>query len=176
LEPERPLAAVLPTDDPAGTIATGTAGMIEFSATLWWDGPDDAPGGPTLSTLPEGARCSVVETDDPVRCTRAIVGEILALSERDLGSALDAVLRSLTIAASLSDAVIETSAFRSTPPGSVSAKTLQHLALDLWDVGFGVRFARSWTPVPPGAVGLGVSGCEQELRDFLEAHPSWRTV
>jgi hypothetical protein len=164
------------TDDPAGTIATSSAGIVEFSATLSWEGPDGAPGAPTLPALPPSARCSVFETDDPVRGTRAILGEILALTKRDLGSALEAVLRSLTIAAALSDAVIETSAVRSTPPGSVPATTLQRLALDLWDAGFGVRFAPSWMPVPPGAVGLGVSGSEQEIGGFLEAHPSWRAV
>ena len=105
-----------------------------------------------------------------------ILGEILALSERDLGSALEAVLRSLTIAAALSDAIIETSAARSRTPCPAPASALQGMAIDLWDAGFGVRFAPSWTPVPPGALGLGVSGSEQGLMGFLAAHPSWRAV
>ncbi|HEV8043850.1 MAG TPA: hypothetical protein VGP38_01640, partial [Rubrobacter sp.] len=50
---------VLPTAEPAGTIATRTAGVAEFGATLLWDRAEDAPPGPVLPTLPETVRCSV---------------------------------------------------------------------------------------------------------------------
>ena len=165
---------MFPTGDPAGIVATRTAGLLEFSATLCWNGVEDLPQAPTLPTLPETARCSVVETDDPEAGKRGILGEILALSERDLGSVLQNVLRSLTTSAALSDAVLETRAARVTPPASAPATTLQTLALDLRDAGFEVRFAPSWTPVPEGAVGLGMLGAEQELQSFIEAHLSWR--
>jgi hypothetical protein len=167
---------VLPTGDPAGTVATRTAGLLEFSATLSWDRVEDVPQAPTLPALPETARCSVVETDDPAMGRRGFLGEILALSERDLGLALEAVLRSLTTSAALSDAVLETRAARVTPPASTPSATLQALALDLRDAGFEVRFAPSWTPVPEGAIGLGVLGAEHELESFLQAHLSWRVV
>ena len=167
---------MLPTGDPAGTIATSTAGLIEFSATLSWDSLEDVSLSPTLPALPETARSSVVETDDPAMPRREILGEILALSERDLGSALETILRSLTITAALSEAVLETRAACVMPPASVPATTLQSLALDLWEAGFRVRFAPSWTPVPEGAVGLGVLGAEQELNGFLQAHLSWRVA
>ena len=134
------------------------------------------PQAPTLRALPETARCSVIETDDAARGIRQIRGEILALSERDLGSALERVLRSLTIAAALSDAILETSATRVRPPVSTPSGTLQALALDLRAAGFLVRFGPSWTPVPEGAVGLGVLGAEQELERFLQNHPSWRAL
>ncbi len=163
---------MFPTGDPAGTVATHTAGLLEFSATLSWNTLEDLPQAPTLPALPQ--RCSVFETDDPETGRREVLGEILALSERDLGSALENVLRSLTISAALSDAVLETRASRVTPPASAPATTLQALALDLWDAGFGVSFAPSWTPVPEGAVGLGILGAEQELQSFIEARPSWR--
>ena len=100
--------------------------------------------------------------------------EILALSQRDLGSALQNVLRSLTASAALSDAVLETRVARVTPPACAPATTLQALALDLRDAGFEVGFAPSWTPVPLGAIGLGTLGAEQELQSFIEAHHSWR--
>ena len=129
---------------------------------------------PTLQALPEIARWSLVETDEPAEHRREILGEILALSEDDLGSALESVLRSLTITASLSDAVLETRAARGMPPGSAPATTLQALALDLWDAGFQVRFAPSWTPVPRGTVGLGVRGAEKALERFLQVHPTWK--
>jgi hypothetical protein len=167
---------VFPTSDPAGTVATCTAGLLEFSATLSWNRVEDLPQALTLPALPETARCSVVETDDPATGRRGILGEILALCERDLGSALQAVLRSLTTSAALSDAVLEIRATRVAPPASAPATTLQALALDLRDAGFEVRFAPSWTPVPVGAIGLGVLGAEQELQSFLEAHLSWRAL
>jgi hypothetical protein len=170
---ESRLSAIVPTDDPACTIATRTTGLVEFRASLSWQRPDDVPSAPTLPALPESVRCSVVETDDPGEGRREILGEILALSERDLGSALETVLRSLTITAALSDALLETQAARVTPPGSIPATTLQVLALDLWNSGFRVRFAPSWTPVPEGKIGLGVKGAEEELRRFLDTHPSW---
>ena len=173
---ERRLTTVFPTGDPAGTVATCTAGLLEFSATLSWNRAEDLPQAPTLPALPETARCSVVETDDPAMCRRGILGEILALSERDLGSALENVLRSLTTSAALCDAVLETRATRVTPPASAPATTLQALALDLRDAGFEVRFAPSWTPVPEGGVGLGILGAEQELQSFIEAHMSWRAL
>lgn len=171
----RRLAAVLPTGDRAGTIATRTAGLIEFSATLSWHGPEDVPCAPTLPTLPEAVRCSVVETDDP-EGRREILGEILGLSDHDLGAALERVLRSLTITAALSDALLETRAVRVMSPASTPATTLQTLALDLRGAGFGVRFAPTWTPVPDGTIGLGIAGAEEELRSFLEAHPSWEVA
>jgi hypothetical protein len=167
---------VLLTNDPAGTVATSTAGLIEFSATLSWDRVEDVPEGPTLPALPETSRCSVVESDDPAEPKREILGEILALSKCDLGPALESVLRSLTITAALSDAVLETRAACVTPPGSAPSGTLQALALDLRDAGFHVRFAPSWTPVPEGVVGLGVFGAQKELESFVRAHPSWRAV
>ncbi len=167
---------MFPTGEPAGTVALCTAGLLEFSATLSWNRVEDLLQAPTLPALPETARCSVVETDDPETGRRGILGEILALSERDLGSALETVLRSLTTSAALSDAVLETRATRVTPPASAPATTLQALALDLRDAGFEVRFAPSWTPVPVDAIGLGVLGAEQELVSFLLAHPSWTLV
>jgi hypothetical protein len=165
---------VRPTGDPAGTVATRSAGLVEFSATLSWRRAEDVPTGTTLPTLPETARGSVVETNDTAENQRELLGEILAPSESDLGCALETLLRSLTIAAALSDAVLETRAARVAPVRPCPAATLQALALDLRDAGFSVRFAPTWTPVAEGEIGLGISGAEQELMSFLEAHPSWR--
>jgi len=167
---------VFPTGDPAGTVATCTAGLLEFSATLSFNRVEDMPQAPTLPALSETARYSVVETDDPETGRRGILGEIVALTERDLGSALENILCSLTASAALSDAVLETRAARVTPPASAPATTLQTLALDLWDAGFEVRFAPSWSPVPEGTIGLGILGAEQELLSFIEAHLSWRAL
>ena len=163
-----------PTGEPAGTVATRSAGLLEFSASLSWKRAEDVPKGQTLPDLSGHARYSVVETDDGAENRREILGEILALSEGDLGFALETVLRSLTIAAALSDAVLETRAARVAPVLPAPATTLQALGLDLRDAGFRVRFAPTWTPVAEGEIGLGIRGAEWELPGFLEAHPSWR--
>ncbi len=164
---------VIPTGEPAGTVATRTAGVAEFGATLLWDRAEDAPPGPTLPILPESVRCSAVETDTPGEARREILGEILALTERDLGLALETVLRSLTAAAALSGAVLETRVVRGARPRAVPSTAMQALALDLWDAGFAVRFGPSWTPSPGGGVAVGFGGAEAELGRFLGAHPSW---
>jgi hypothetical protein len=124
--------------------------------------------------LPRSARCSVVETDDGA--TREILGEILALSEADLGFALENVLRSLTIAAALADAILATSAARLEPVRPAPAGPLQTLALDVLEAGFPVRFAPTWTPLSEGEIGLGVGGAEGRMRAFIDAHPSWGMV
>jgi hypothetical protein len=165
---------VRPTEDLAGTVATRSAGLIEFSATLSFRRAEDVPEAPTPPVLPERARCSVVETYDIAANRREILGEILALSEGDLGSALETILRSLTIAAALSDAILETRAACVAPVRPAPAETLQALALDVRKAGFPVRFAPTWMPLAEGEIGLGVSGKEQELRGFLEGHPSYR--
>jgi hypothetical protein len=171
-------ASVRPTGDPAGTVATCSAGLIEFRATLFFRRAEDVPEEPTLralpTALPASARCSVVETDDGA--TREILGEILALSEADLGSALENVLRSLTIASALADAILETSAARLEPVRPAPAGPLQTLALDVLEAGFPVRFAPTWTPLSEGEIGLGVGGAEGKLRAFIGAHPSWSMV
>ena len=165
-----------PTGDPAGTVATRSAGLVEFSATLFFRHAEDVPGEPTLPDLPKSARWAVVETDDVVQNRREILGEILALSDAELGFALETVLRSLTIAAALSDAVLQTRATRVTPVRQTPAERLQALALDVREAGFPVRFAPTWTPLAECEIGLGISGAERELRGFLEAHPSYRIV
>lgn len=162
-----------PTEDSAGTIATRSAGLIEFTATLSYRSAEEVPETPLLPALPDSVRCSVVETGDREECRCEVLGEILALSETDLGLALETVLRSLTITAALSDAVLETRAARVVPVRRAPASALQTLALDLRDAGFGVRFGPTWTPVAEDAIGLGVRGAEKELATFMEAHPSW---
>jgi hypothetical protein len=165
---------VRPTGDPAGTVATRSAGLVEFRAKLSFRSAEAVPETPTLRAPAAGARLSVVETDEGA--TREILGEIMALSEAVLGSALEGVLRSLTIAAALDDAVLETSAARLQPVRPAPSGPLQTLALDVLEAGFPVRFAPTWTPLAQGEIGLGVGGAEEKLRAFLGAHPSWGAV
>jgi hypothetical protein len=115
----------------------------------------------------------MVETDAPGAPRREILGEVLALTRRDLGLALDAVLRSLTATAALSGAVLETRVVHVAQPAAAPSRVVQALALDLWTAGFSVRFGPSWTPAPDGGVAVGFEGSEAELRRFFGAHPSW---
>lgn len=165
---------IVPTADPAGTVATRTAGAAEFGATLLWDMPEDTPADPLLPTLPDTVRCSVVETAAPAEARREILGEIRALTERDLTSALETVLRSLTAGAALSGAILQTRVVRVARPTVTPSHTVQALALDLWHAGFPVRFGPSWTPSLGGRVALGFRGAETDLGRFFGAHPSWR--
>ena len=136
------------------------------------------PPHPTIPECPGAgtARISVAETRDPGSTGRRIVGEIRALTQQELGSALDAVLRRVTTVAALTEAVLEVEAVRWATPKAASARALQALARDLWEAGFSVRFGPSWTPAPGADVCVGVSGANRDLRDFLSAHPSWRIV
>ncbi len=165
---------ILPTEEPAGTVATLTAGMAELEATLLWDRAEDAPQNPTLPTYSSGTvRSSFIESDEPGAARREIHGEILALTRRDLGLALETVLQSLTGAAALSDALLEARVVRVLPPRATPSRTVQELAVDLWDAGFAVRFGPSWTPAPDGTLAVGFRGAEAELRRFLGTHSSW---
>jgi hypothetical protein len=134
---------------------------------------------PPPPTFPEWAglgtaRISVAETEDPGSSGRRIVGEIRAITQQELGSALDAVVRRVTTAAALTEAVLEVEAVRWATPKAASSRALQALARDLWEAGFPVRFGPSWTPAPGADVCVGVDGMNRELKDYLSAHPSWR--
>jgi hypothetical protein len=134
------------------------------------------PPHPTLPESPGAgtARISVAETQDPGSSGRRIVGEIRALTQQELGSALDDVLRRVTTVAALTEAVLEVEAVRWATPKVASARALQALARDLWEAGFPVRFGPSWTPAPGADVCVGLGGASRDLGDFLLAHPSWR--
>jgi hypothetical protein len=148
------------------------AGAVEFRATLAWRSPEDLPRGPTLLEPPGPARCTLAETQGPEAATRRLAGEIKALTQTDLGAALEAVLRALTTAAALTEATLEVGTVRSVPPRVSSPRALEGLARDLWDAGFSVRFEPSWAPAPEADAYLGVDGSD-DLREFLRSHPSW---
>lgn len=165
---------VLPTGEPAGTVATSTAGAIEFGATLLWDrAEDEVPESTPLPALPESVRRSIVEIDASGEARREVLGQILALTRRDLRLALEAVLRSLTVAAALSGAVLETRVVRVAQPRVAPSRVVQALALDLREAGFAVRFSPSWTPASVRGVAVGFGGAEAELKRFFEKHQSW---
>ena len=97
------------------------------------------------------------------------------MTRRDLGAAVQTVLRSLAASAALSGAILETRVAHGAQPAVAPSGAVQALALDLWGAGFAVRFGPSWTPSPPGGLAVGLGGAA-EMRRFLEAHPSWEIL
>ena len=128
------------------------------------------PHDPILPELPLGdVRCTIAESEGPK--TRRLLGEIRAFSRPELGSALEAVLRSVTAAAGLTEAMLEVGAVRAVPPRVASPRAVEMLARDLWNAGFAVRFGPTWAPAPEADVYVGSGG---GLGEFLRSHPSWR--
>jgi hypothetical protein len=153
-------------------IATRTAGVVEFGATLAWRSPEEVPPGPLLPEFKSAARCSITETEDPETATRCFAGEIRALKPSEVGSSFEAVLRAVTAVAAVTEAMLEVGAVRTVLPGVPSARALEELARDIWGAGFRVRFGPSWTPSPGADVCVGV-GDDGDLQEFLRSHPSW---
>lgn len=145
-----------------------------FHATLEWRSGAEIPTGPSLGDPTPGARFySLVQTDDAA--TRRVSCEIRALYAGQLAAALDSALRSITVHATLTEAVLETRAVRLKDPMIPSARLVQELARELWGARVPVSFGPSWTPAPGADVSVGAAGLEDALEAFLEAHPNWQT-
>lgn len=164
--------AVTLTGQPAGTVATRVAGLVDFRATLEWEAPEGRP--PTCLPAPEGPyRHKLSETRSPCGTRLEVGGGVMALTERRLACALDGVMRRVVNAAAVSGAVLEMRVLREAPPRSVDPDHVQALAADLWRAGFGVRFAPCWEAVGPEGMVLGARGEEEAIREFLGDHPRW---
>ena len=122
-----------------------------------------------LRELSAATRCSI--TGDPQTDTRRLAGETRAFSTLELASALEAALRSVTVVAGLTEAMLEVGVVRIAPPRVASPRAVEELARDLWSAGFPVRFGPSWVPAPEADVYAG-SG-DGGLQEFLRSHPSW---
>ena len=164
--------AVALTGQPAGTVATRVAGLVDFRATLEWEAPEGRP--PSCLPAPEGpCRHDLSETLSPCGTRLEVRGGIRALTGSSLARALDDVLRRVADAAAVSGAVLEMRVLREAPPRPVKPDHVQALAADLWRAGFGVRFAPCWEAVGPDRPVLGARGNEVAIREFLGDHPRW---
>lgn len=160
--------------EPAGTLAPRVAGLAEFQVSLGWRTPGDVPRRGALEVAPgPGRRLSLSESGDAA--TRRLCGEVLALTRNELGAGLEAVLHALTSFAALTEATLEVNAVISVPPRVASPRALEGLACDLWEAGFPVRFAPSWTPAPAADVYLGVGG-DEDLAEFVRAQAWWGRI
>lgn len=173
-----PTVALLP-DEPACTVATRTAGVVEFTATLSWRSAGEMPENYVTSSLPEfGEDCvrySLRETGDNERAVRFVSGEISSLEEESLGAALDAVFRAVGGVAALSEAVLETRAIRIAAPRQTPARLVERLGRDLSEAGFEVSFAPAWTSTNGADLGVGAAGMRREVEDFFAHKAGWRT-
>ena len=110
------MLALLP-EERAGRISTSNAGAISFHATLSWPPGEEMPVWSIFDEPTPGVRFySLVQTDNLESATREISCEIRALHPAELTGALDAVLRSVTAHAALSEAVLTTRAVRLAQP------------------------------------------------------------
>ena len=152
--------------------------MVQVWATLNWQSADAVPGDLRLPDFPETVRFRLSHSAGPEPTTRLVTGELRALDVRELSGALDLFLRTLTVEAALTDAVLETSAIRQSNPRSAPATLVSDAACKLWRSGFRVTFGPSWEPVAAETgLALGIAGDDgglQELvsdRNFLETTP-----
>jgi hypothetical protein len=160
------------TGQPAGTVATRAAGLVDFRAVLEWEEAPSRP--PSWVTAPDGFfRQDLAETLSPCGTRLEVRGSIRALTGCGLGWALEIVMRRVADAAAVSGAVLEVRVLREAPPRGFRSDLVQALATDLWRAGFRVRLAPIWDPVGPEGLALGVRGEEEGLREFLQDHPGW---
>lgn len=161
--------------EPAGKISTRNAGAIAFRATLTRHSGEEIPSCPVLEDPAPGARFySLARTEDGASAAQEISCEIRALYARELTAALDAVLRSVTAHAALTEALLETRAIRLADPSVTPAPLVEELARQLWGAGLRVSFGSSWTPTPGADASVGTRGLEGSFETFLRVHPAWR--
>jgi hypothetical protein len=133
------------------------------------------PAELTLDEPTPGARfCFLVQTDHVESATRKISCEIRALYRAQLTDALDAVLRSVTVHAALTEAVLETRIIRLADPSEAHPTLAETLARQLSDFGLHVSSGPSWIPAPGADVSVGTQGSGGVLERFLWSHPGWR--
>ena len=167
------MLALLP-EESAGRISTRNAGAIFFRARLSWHPGEGTPAGSTLGEPTFGARFySHVQNDHLESATREISCEIRALCPEELTGALDAVLRSVTAHAALSEAVLETRTVRLANPSEADPRLAEALAWQLSDFGLCVSSGPSWVPAPDADISVGTRGFREVLERFLRSHPDW---
>ncbi|MGB3635826.1 MAG: hypothetical protein WA982_17450 [Rubrobacteraceae bacterium] len=141
-----------------------------------WQSQDDVPKDNLLPKFSESVRTRITDSPGTDETSRSIAGELIALSEQELKAALDLLLRTLTSAAALTDAVLETSAVRLTSPRSTQSSLVCEMARELWDAGFRVTFGHSWEPVTDADLALGAAGDNDALKEFVLNSESWETT
>ena len=161
------------TGQPAGTVATRAAGLVDFRAVLEWDAADHRPATSCLPAPGDFFRHDLVETLSPCGTRLEVRGGIMALTERGLAGAVERVMRGVSDAAAVSGAVIEMRVVRESAPRGFRPDLVQALAVDLWRAGFPARLAPCWDAVGAEGLALGTRGGDEGVREFLRNHPVW---
>jgi len=117
-----------------------------------------------------------VENADEETDSSIVTGDVRAFGEQDLRQAVDSVLRTISAASALSEAVLEAHAVRRCSPAVTPAAILEALAWDLRDAGFPVAFGRSWSSAPDAEIAVGSGSDGSDLAGFLSGHPSWEVL
>lgn len=145
-------------------------------ASLNWQSSDDVPKDSLLPGFPGTVKHQLRGSPGTEETSRFITGELRALNDRDLTTALDIFLRSLTSGAALTDAVLETNAFRLASPKAAQCSLVCDLARELWAAGFHVTFGPSGEPVTDADIALGTADDNGALEDFISKSESWETT
>jgi hypothetical protein len=116
-----------------------------------------------------------VEKADEDTASHTVTGEVRAFCERNLRRAVDSVLRAISAASALSEAVLEARAVRVASPSATPATALEVLARDLRDAGFPVSFGRFWAAANDAGICVGTGG-DPGFREFLGEHPTWGMI
>ncbi len=117
-----------------------------------------------------------MQTEDAASAMCQIYCEIRALHGERLARTLDAALRSVTVHAALTGAVLETRVVRLAGPSVAPATLVQELARQLWRADLPVSFGPSWVPVAGADISVGVRGLRETFEAFLREHPAWQTL
>lgn len=129
----------------------------------------------TLPLFPEEANvgCSLVEESDEEAETVTIRGEIRAFSDVDVRQTVESVLREISAASALIEAILEMRVLRIAKPAVIHPDVLEMLAHDLRGGGFPIRFGRSWSSVRDVTAAVGIHGAERDLTAFFRGHHAW---
>lgn len=170
-----PRRAALIPDAPPGAVFTRAAGSVRIEATLQTETPLTTKTPIIQKTLFAGfdgeVRARFVEGEGEGGVF-VIEGEVMALDEGLMGSAVEAVMRELSAAAALADAVLEARVARVAAPAEACEIAVADLVRDLRGAGFEVREEGLWLPAPEGEVWVG----GEEVARWLEAHPRWMVL
>ena len=171
-------------DEPAGRIATRSAGAALFEADFSHL-PGDLPGDLPISVAsehalfrlapPPGARFlpgPTLAVDGPSPVGRFCL-EVRFLTDAAGRDAADILLREASVWAAVKEAVLEARLLRLADPVVHPATLIQSLARDLRDAGIGVGFGPSWSPVAEACLAVGSGGACPTMARFAREQPRW---
>lgn len=146
---------------------------MEIWASLSWKSPEDILQDSLLPVFPEKIMSTLEPSLEFEKATRLVTGELRALSDQDLTSALNLVLRAITSKAALTEAVLEIRTVRLASSLVVSAPLICEMARELCNAGFCVTFGPTWEPVQDADLVLGTAGAKSILKEFIEETTPW---